>query len=286
LISQEYSHLQLVEVASFAVSDSFALLGAQTSPSGAVVLWAGNQSYLIVENRGVQTTVRHDSLSSPIAAALVEGDTVIEVIDADSRAVFTVTLGGRITSKQTIDEAFIIKQARHSPLGWMLLAQAPDSSLVVGRMHRGGGVQLFDNASIASLRSVHMLPWNQGLILSSITADFDTWAFDVPESAVARRFDPISLPREAVGSESAASLWVSLPLVQLDRGFLRTISDLRSDRRLLVLYDEGGRVIRQQVLNVPFGVLAAAPDSRLLVAARRADHLEVVKYRWRWADNQ
>lgn len=284
MYSQEQPKLQIEEVASFSVPDSFAVLGAHMSPSGSIILWATNQPYLLVEDRGSLNPLLHDSLSVPVAAALVDSDSVVEVIDAESRALVRVTLAGRIVSRQSITAPLAIKQARHSPLGWMLLGRLPDSSLAVARITSNGGMQLYANASIASVRSVHMLPWNEGVVLSAISDGYGAWAFSSPDAAPSLTFETISLPDELDGSKSDQGLWVSLPLVQLDRGFLRTISDLRSDRRLLVLYDDAGRVIRQQALNVPFGVLAAAPESRILVAARRGQILEVVKYRWRWAD--
>jgi hypothetical protein len=284
--SQEQPKLQMEEVASFSVPDSFAVLGAQMSPSGSIILWASNQPYLLVEDRGSLRPLAHDSLSAPVAAALVENDSVVEVVDAESRALIRITLAGRIVSRQTIASPLAIKQARHSPLGWVLLGQLPDSSLAVTRIASNGWMQLYNNASIASLRSVHMLPWKEGVILSATSNQYGAWAFAPPDAAPILTFENISLPDGMDGSEADQGLWVSLPLVQLDRGFLRTISDLRSDRRLLVLYDHAGRVMRQQVLNVPFGVLAAAPDSQVLVAARRGQTLEVVRYRWRWADIQ
>jgi hypothetical protein len=76
---------------------------------------------------------------------------------------------------------------------------------------------------------------------------------------------------------------VSSPVFPLGAGSLQVLTDLRADRRLLILYGEDGRELRQRRLDAPFGVLASSEQPPLLLGTRRANGTQVVVYRWRWA---
>jgi len=101
----------------------------------------------------------------------------------------------------------------------------------------------------------------------------------------------VTLRARAIAITSGRSLdttfveWVGLPVVPLDRGFLQTLADPRSDRRILVLFGKHGQVLRQTGFGVPFGILAALPERRLLLALRRTDLTEIVTYRWDWRNS-
>jgi hypothetical protein len=64
------------------------------------------------------------------------------------------------------------------------------------------------------------------------------------------------------------------------------VSDLSSDRRLLVLLDETGAVIRSRVLPVAMGFMASDPASGQLLAFRDTGIQEFVLYRSRWSDQK
>ncbi len=77
--------------------------------------------------------------------------------------------------------------------------------------------------------------------------------------------------------------WVSTGVFTLDYGFfLQVLSDLESDRRHLVIYDDEGLFITRAEIDVPFGVLDTDPDERRLLAVRRTDSVELVTYKWEW----
>ena len=76
--------------------------------------------------------------------------------------------------------------------------------------------------------------------------------------------------------------WMALPVVALDKGFVQTLVQPVSDRRLLLLYDDFARFVRASHPPVSFGVLAASDRASLLVASRRREMQELVLYRWKW----
>lgn len=75
---------------------------------------------------------------------------------------------------------------------------------------------------------------------------------------------------------------ISLPTLIVDGHYLQTLSDLRSDRRTVLLFSAAGAFIRSTHLDVPIGFVAVEPSLNVLVAVRRSDRVEIVKYRWRW----
>jgi hypothetical protein len=78
---------------------------------------------------------------------------------------------------------------------------------------------------------------------------------------------------------------VSLGTLALDHGYLQTIADLKSDLRVLVLYDTDGRVIRQSRLDVAIGMQYSIPARRLLLAAVRTNESQLIVYQWHWGDH-
>jgi len=90
----------------------------------------------------------------------------------------------------------------------------------------------------------------------------------------------------AVANDSAADapLWRSAPTVCLGgNGYLRTLTDLRSDRRVLVIYGSDGRVLRTRSIDAPLAVVAGVPGSSGAIALRRIGPPELVWYEWRWS---
>lgn len=81
--------------------------------------------------------------------------------------------------------------------------------------------------------------------------------------------------------ELAADRWVALPTLALKSGFLQMLSDIRSDRRLLLLYDSEGRITATRELSLPLGLTASNPAKHLLFGVRTMAGDEFIAYRWR-----
>ena len=91
------------------------------------------------------------------------------------------------------------------------------------------------------------------------------------------------LPSRSVQGGNAgaglAPLLASMPVVGLPTGFARTVTDLRSNARWIVLYD--GQGIRQRVSSLasPLALVAARPDEGLVLASLQLSAHELILYR-------
>lgn len=94
---------------------------------------------------------------------------------------------------------------------------------------------------------------------------------------------PASRPQPADLLRSSSGVkWVALPLVPLDRGFLRVSADLRSDRRRVDRWDSAGIHLNSTEVEGAFGFFTSAPEKRLLLGMRMEGEPQVVLYRWSW----
>lgn len=94
------------------------------------------------------------------------------------------------------------------------------------------------------------------------------------------RTDLVAQELEASGF--AQERTVALPTMRLDRGYLLQLSELSGDRRLIILIDDTGELVRSTTIEVALGFMASEPDSRLLLAFRDVGKQEFVLYRWTW----
>jgi len=75
---------------------------------------------------------------------------------------------------------------------------------------------------------------------------------------------------------------VALRAMRLDRGYLLQLSELSEDRRLIILLDDRGNLIRSSIIDAAIGFMVSEPNSRLLLAFRDIGRQEFVLYRWTW----
>jgi hypothetical protein len=86
-------------------------------------------------------------------------------------------------------------------------------------------------------------------------------------------------PREMRASNG---VWAAVPVIPLDRFFLQTITNLRGDRRVLVLFDPSARrAIRTRAIDAPVTFFGASNATGELFALRQLGRNEIVTYRWR-----
>jgi hypothetical protein len=77
-------------------------------------------------------------------------------------------------------------------------------------------------------------------------------------------------------------LWHGLAPIELDSGFLRVLADMKSDRRILQLYDQSGRLVRTTAIAAPVGFISSDLANSTALALRHAERMELVVYRWFW----
>jgi hypothetical protein len=115
---------------------------------------------------------------------------------------------------------------------------------------------------------------------SQLVYPFGSYTVDLVTATITRA-RPLSRVLAAKMSPDTLA-WIGLPPIQLDQGALRTYADLKSDRRILALFDTGGTLVRTTDLNVPLGLIAGSPEFHRLVGAQYTVGTEAVLYDWRW----
>ncbi len=156
---------------------------------------------------------------------------------------------------------------------------------LVRRVGEAGIITLFASASADSVPLIpryHLSETGSALLLARLTAPFEVLRLELATG----RVDTLAVPFRDAALRAAlpdtVTQWRALPAVALDCGWLLTLSDLQSDRRLLLRYDAAGGLAKVTPLDAPFGVMAGRPAEGMLLAARRAGELELVWYQWHW----
>jgi hypothetical protein len=78
--------------------------------------------------------------------------------------------------------------------------------------------------------------------------------------------------------------WVAMPILPLDRGFLRVVADLRSATRRLEVYTEELEFSHSTEVVVPLGFSAVDHDSSIVVGAVGSTPGFITAFRWTWDD--
>lgn len=279
-----FAQLLLRETHTHRLPDAFALDGAASTSSGALVLWSSKPGILLLIKKGRQVPIDASGLSSVVGAAFVAGDSVIEAVDGGRRAVVRVSDAGEVTTTWSLDIPITVESAVRGANEWFVGGRTDAGQTRVYSAVEGSGTRLIHSVDGRRgqnpVRRFHLSAAGADVLLMMTEAPFTT--FHLAERGSIRSFAPEAhAPLGALLNDSTRR-WVALRTVPLDRGYLQTIADVRSDKRLMVLYDRQGRVVRHQVLEAPIGFLGAIPSNQKLLAARWVSSAEVVEYQWQW----
>lgn len=130
---------------------------------------------------------------------------------------------------------------------------------------------------------LRLVPHREGVSVLSSLPPFDVLTY----SADGKLIRQLQLGAEPIiqrlindDGRSTSHNWRLVAGAQLDSLALLTLSDLNSDRRVLALVDPERGVRTSRQLAVPLAVLAS--DQQWLLAGRRTDQFELVRYEWGW----
>lgn len=278
--------LRLEQLAVQPLPPHFGIDGALPLPDGGYALWSAESALLFMypdglrERRALPAILHPVGLTAdPAGYRFLDRATAVEYrLGADSipERIGAVPLarGEELDAARWLDGAWIVG-----------LRDTRSRRFLVRRVDGPAVTTLFSSAaadSVGLIPRYHLSEAGTALLLTRLTVPFEVVRLDPTTGTV----DTIAVPFRAV--ELRAALpdtvvhWRALPAVSLDCGWLLTLSDLRSDRRLLLRYDDRGGLARVTPLDAPFGVMAGRPTEGTLLAARRAGGLELVWYQWRW----
>lgn len=278
--------LRLEQQAAYPLPPHLGIDGATAMPSGGYALWAADGTIFEVDTAGVRGERRLPRNLRPVGLTPVPGGfrfldlrTGVEYrLGADTLPVET----GRVplAPGEELDAARLVGDA------WVIAVRDTLARrFQLRRVTAGGARTLYTSPAADTVPRIpryHLSPAGPALLLAHLTAPFEVLRID----PVAGQADTLAWPGQDPVVRAALpdtlSGWRAMPAVALDCGWLLTLTDLASDRRLLLRYDAAGALARVTPLDAPFGLVAGRPAATTLLAARRAGAMELVWYRWRW----
>lgn len=285
--AQRPEYLRLEEVFAWPLPHAFDLVGASVSSSGAVLMWGRGETRLLVSDGGRLARIDAAVPERPVSARLLDADSLTETVDGERKSVIRLNRAGALVAERRLDLPFDVESAVWAWDDWVVAG--PDSAgfyhvAVVPESAPAKPLYRLDPGASESgmALSAHLSQAGDDVLLTLLESPFHV--VRLTRNAASRSF-PIEVdPTRQIpaGGPDEDRSWVSLAMLPLDRGYLRVFSDLRSDLRLMALYDDEGRFVRALPVSVPLGTLASIPEQRLLLMVRRTNEVELVGYRWRW----
>lgn len=224
-------------------------------------------------------------VGAPLGGAFI-ADSIVAVFDSSRLAVITLTLDDRPVAIGPAVPSAPILTAVHTDAGWIAFASDSTGQARVWRWDGGPAwTELRDWAAGVFPQGVAE-SWitgaGVGLLVAEARYPFKAYQLD-PKGSVAIEFESFARSRFLqTGGEWDSTRWVGLRLLPLEPGYVWTLADLNSDKRVLVVYDHRGKVARQSLIDAPMGLIATCPTRHKLLAGRYTNRSEVVVYQWDW----
>jgi hypothetical protein len=266
----------MTEKAVMALPDGFELAGLSAGARGELLAWARGPNFVLRLGPSLVREVSWVLPDSIRPLAIASRGDGIEVVATEPPTLHRFDLEGASRGATALNVEGILLAAARGDDAWYVMAESLEGIVTVRLYGRAG------YAIVA--RYGALTPDAGGLWVTATTHPFavwrlrDDWSQGITLHPPAQVLDSM---RVAAGQRDF-TMWGSLPLVVLDRGYLQTIADLEEDRRLIVVYDRGGNVLTSLAIDVPIGIMAAASGRRRVYAARRTNSLEIVEYSYEW----
>jgi hypothetical protein len=278
--------LELHMVASTPIPEEFSVAGVDAASERGFAVWSLHRPEILVCCSAGLRVVRNPEFARPVAARIAGGDSLLEVLDGDQRSLLTVTFGGTIIQRHTVPLRWDIGRGVRGAEGWYVVGRDSTGATLVAWVSSLGEVLREDELlpppdSSTPIPTVQLVQSPEGATAALAGPPYTTWTI---APGMRPRLLVLQLPQldSGAATSNTAPIWVSLPPLQVDSTLIRVFSDLRSDRRVLVLYDPRGAILRETTLDAALGLIASQPERHLLVGVRKITGTELAFYRWRW----
>jgi hypothetical protein len=272
--------------ATLQLPQSLGIRGVATGPSGTLALWSSGGEVFFIDRERSLTRVRLPDSIRPAGIAITPSG--LRLVDQTSGGDFLLSPDGQLVSmgRVRLGMAEELDQALWQGDGWVLgVRDLATRRFMLRRDRPSGKTVLFQSAQSDSVKTIHryfLSETGRGLLLTRTTAPFTLIRMSPLDGTIDTLGAALSpAAGVTIPAESLAN-WRALPVVALDCTLLLTLSDLTSDRRLLVRYGADDQVERVTELDVPIGLVARLPGENAVLAARRTGELELVWYDWHW----
>ena len=255
------------------VSPISAIDGASLS-NRRIAVWGTAASSLYLLDGQAWRQLCGDRTIHPIGATIRAGDTV-EFLSANPLKRYRATFTSCTELKAQLASESITQAAAFTQNRWFLLG-----SDRVGRARvwvlKDGVVTATETFPLEA-RTTLITPSFRGILLSAMRFPFG-WSH-VSDSGSRAEY---KTPLETSDFATPLPLLVALGTFALDAGFLRVVADPRSDRRVLIRFDNAGGFVKRSILEAPWGIVATSEKTQMLLALQDVDQPELLLYRWRW----
>ena len=278
------SLLILTERARLRLPSSYSVTGGAAGPSATVLLLDNRSDHLLLVRRNAFRAIPLPAGASVTGAAFVDGDSIVELVDARHRSVLRFNLSReRVLGEQFFDtDLAAVESAAFVAGTWFLGGRTVRSEFRLVEVAADGtthvvGVPLWNGPT--ALPTAYVAGHNSDLIVTGLSSPFKAILLD-PAGDLKRTITPA----DCLTSQDRLTVrdWISLPVLPVEPGYLQVLSDLKSDERMLVVYDESGNPIRTTRINVPLGLFAVSQTQHLLYGLIAVGSEELIVYDWRW----
>jgi hypothetical protein len=278
--SRELDHLVLHEISSTTLGSAL-ILGTASAPDGTVLVWGPHHYFAVIRANGKTSVL--PVTKDVLGAAWVSPD-VVQIVFERTLAEFSKQDG--VFREVKINTPLPIVQAIRTEDGWFVGLESTtgdfelhqlvngNSSRLVARVVPRGGESLVANW-------VQLARLSHGVGLTRRLWPFESRLFyREPNRMLLIGPDTGVIGPLIRSNHRRSTTWASLPLFEFQGGFLQTLADLASDERLILWYDKTGALRQARSVSVPMGLVGQAKEDSVLIALRRTNALELVRYAW------
>ena len=248
--------------------------GLDASPDGNIIIWSTvADSILNIRSDGTQRWIHVHGARNPVGVACASGCSEVNIADAGRTRLLRASQAGTLLWDSVASSRFV----GAAWAGGVWYGLAPDTAgdlSVVSLQSKAEPVARISLPDHLQGRGVaHISSTGDALLIALLHAPYRVHWID-PRTGESRVFAAI----EGVVPADTSQTWVALPPVPTWDGYIQTLSDLRSDLRILIRYDTSGRILRRQQIRAPIAIIGSQPTERVLFAARDVGWIEVVRY--------
>lgn len=270
------SRLHLEEELAITVPGSAPLMGVTAGDGGRLVAWARDAAYLLSAAEAPER-VPVGFTGVPAGGGFGTGGT-LEFVDPAAAVVRHATMAGERSRRPLPAGLRVADAVRTERFGWITAGVDAEGRYRIQPLDaRPWWVISPDTLRGGVLPPYRLAASGDGVLITEAEPPFRTWRV-CPEGAG----EPFAPTGAGYPQSGGVQRWVSAPLVDLGDALVQTLSDLASDRRVLVLYDPDGRERRKTIVAAPMALVGVTRDRRHLIGVRDLGNPEVVLYRWSW----
>lgn len=250
-------------------------IGGASVSATAIVAWTADGSTIVLfANRDATVRIAVPQLQRPLAVRAMPNG-LLRIVDAASESCLTASWRGGVMTRSSL----------HRAGQSIVAAEITDTFVYVVEADRQGSFTLTERSGCAG--SPRKIAKWVGRIAESqrefapplltvtsphVLATERNWPFEVRRIHLGTG----RIERHVIGVEDREQLpiaplatsarWLAGPVLPLDDGYVSTVIDLNSDRRVIVLFDRHLRVKRTRTIDSPMGFIASEPHTGRLFA--------------------